>query len=103
MNIILKKELLRIINERDDFDSILSKHITYPQISEELINLANERFIENTPDGFKLTEKGSGFMNSKTDFEKFEELKEYKTEIKIRVDEFYLPKYIKGVIKELKN
>lgn len=102
MENILKKKLLQVIASRNSLDILLDSQITYVQIATLLVECENVGFIENTSDGYMLTNIGIEFLNKKQDFEEIETLDEFRIE-KIGIEQIYIPKYIEGVIKELKN
>lgn len=101
MNQECEKELLSIIYNNEDFDSLLNKQITYSQIAETLLKFTNEEMICNTTEGFVLTEKGKLFLKPK--FEKIDEKENVHIAEHLEIDDFLKTEYIKGVIKELKN
>ena len=99
----LKQELLRIINEKDSFDTLLNNQVTYSQIALLLLEYELEGIIKNFPEGYRLTEKGFMILNEKKSFEKIQPLEKYRIKTCVELDQVYIPNYIEGVIKELKN
>lgn len=99
----LKKELLRIIDEKDSFDSLLNNQITYSQIALLLLEYENEGIIKNYTEGYTLTDGGLAILNEKKTFERIEPLEKHRIKTRVELDQVFIPNYIEGVIKELKN
>lgn len=98
----LQKQLLKMINSKKDFSSLISNQITYSQIASYLVNFEKEGLIHANENGYFLTSLGKEKMQEKASFQKIEPLDEFRIE-KINIDQIYIPDYIEGVIKELKN
>ncbi len=100
-----QKRLLKIIDNSESYDELTNKQISYSTIAMMIVDFLKEGFIKNSPNGYILTEKGYSFIkpHGKKEFEEIEPLNEFRTEKKMSIDEVYYSKYIKEVIKELKN
>ena len=103
MFISLKRELLNLISTKSSLDTLLDSQITYNQIAIALVGCLNENLIKNSEDGYILTDIGKQVLLEKKPFEVIKPLEEFKTNKTYSLDQIYIPDYIKGVIKELKN
>ena len=98
----IQNQLLKMIESKKDFSSLISNQITYSQIAIYLINFEKDGLIQSSEDGYSLTPLGKEKMQEKEPFKKIEPLDELRID-KINIDQIYIPEYIEGVIKELKN
>lgn len=103
MALNLKKELLRIIDNGETFESLIQEQITYTQIALTLLEYEQNGLIKNYKNGYKLTKNGKVELEKGKTFEKILPKDKYKSENKIGLDKVYIPNYIEGVIEELKN
>lgn len=103
MENILIKKLLQVIASRNSLDILLDSQVTYVQIATLLVECEKKGFITNTNEGYIITDLGNDILNKKQDFEVIETLDEFRIEKKIGIEQIYIPEYIEGVIKELKN
>lgn len=98
----IQKQLLKMIENKRDFSCLISNQITYSQIAIYLVNFEKEGLIQSSEDGYFLTSLGKEKMQEKEPFKKIEPLDEYRID-RVNIDQIYIPDYIEGVIKELKN
>lgn len=98
----IQKQLLKMIESKKDFSSLISNQITYTQIAIYLVNFEKEGLILSNENGYFLTSLGKEKLQEKEPFQKIEPLDEFRIG-KINIDQIYIPEYIEGVIKELKN
>ena len=103
MALNLMKELLRIIDNGETFETLIQEQISYTQIALTLLEYEQMGFIKNYKSGYKLTKNGKSELEKSKIFEKILPQDKYKTENKIGLDQVYIPNYIEGVIEELKN
>ena len=103
MNEKLNRDLLIVISKRGSLESLISKQISYTNIAKSLIYCELQGYINNTENGYELTEKGMVILNEKKSFEKIQPLEKYRIKTCVELDKVYIPNYIEGVIKELKN
>lgn len=103
MALSLKKELLRIIDSGESFETLIQEQISYTQIALALLEYEQKGFIKNYKTGYKLTKIGQSELEKSNAFEEILPLEEYKLENKIGLDKIYIPDYIEEVIEELKN
>lgn len=103
MTISLKRELLNLISTKSSLDTLLDSQVTYNQIAVALVECLKENLIINTEEGYVLTDKGKQELLEKKSFKEILPLEEFKTNKTYSLDQIYIPDYIKGVIKELKN
>ena len=51
----IQKQLLKMIESKKDFSSLISNQITYSQIAIYLINFEKDGLIQSSEDGYSLT------------------------------------------------